>query len=83
MNSKDFIRLGQDFYLDQDDIGNVISVIIEYDYYNTLSRFDNCLLLGLFNIDGFRPKGMTVFYEGKVKYITLSKLKNVKVKFIT
>lgn len=83
MLEENFIRLGQDFYLDQDDIGSVISVIIEYDYYNTLSRFDNCLLVGLFNIDGVRPKGITVFYDGKIKYITLGKLKNVKIKFIT
>lgn len=83
MKESNFIRLGQDFYLDQDDVGNVISVIIEYDYYNTLSRFDNCLLVGLFNIDGVRPKGITVFYDGKIKNITLGKLKNVKLKFIT
>jgi hypothetical protein len=83
MIEENFIRLGQDFYLDKDDIGSVISVIIEYDYYNTLSRFDNCLLVGLFNIDGVRAKGITVFYEGKLKYIKLSKLKNIKIKFIT
>ena len=33
--SKSFIRLNQDFYLDRNDIGKIISVIIDYDYYYT------------------------------------------------
>ena len=37
--SKSFIRLNQDFYLDKSDIGKIISVIIDYDYYYTKKKY--------------------------------------------
>jgi hypothetical protein len=83
INSKGFIRLGQDYFLDESDIGNIISVIIEYDYYNTLKIYHNCLLIDLINKKGIRARGIIVLYQGKIEKINFGKLKNILVKFIT
>lgn len=83
INSKGFIRLGQDYFLDENDIGNIISVIIEYDYYNTLKIYHNCLLLDLLNKKGIRSLGIVVLYQGKIEKINFGKLNNILVKFIS
>ena len=83
INSKGFIRLGQDYFLDENDIGNIISVIIEYDYYNTLKIYRNCLLIDLINKKGIRFLGIVVLYQGKIEKINFGKLNNILVKFIT
>jgi hypothetical protein len=78
-----FIRLSRDYYLDDDDIGSLISVIVEYDRYNMLSRYDDCLLIDLYRPDGIRPKGMIVLHNGNVRNIKFKTLKNIKIKFIS
>lgn len=85
MSNKDigFIRLSQDYYLDDNDIGSLISVIVEYDYYNMLNRYDECLLISLYKPNGVRPKGITVLHKGLLKNIAFNKLKNIKIKFIS
>ena len=71
--NSDFIRLNQDFYLDKSDIGKMISVIIDYSYYNKPKKYENCLLIGLSYKDGLRPNGMTIFWNGKVENIVIYK----------
>lgn len=77
-----FIRLNNDYYLDDDDIGSLISVIIEYDHYNMLSRYDDCLLVGLEKPNGIRPKSMTILFGNTIKSISLTARKNIKIKFL-
>ena len=80
---QDFIRLSQDFYLDKSDIGKMISVIIDYSYYNKSKKYENCLLLGLSHKDGLRPSGMTIFWNGKVENIIIYKIIDIQVKYLS
>ena len=77
----DYIRLNQDFYLDSSNIGNLISVIVDVDYYNT-KEYKNCLLVNLFFKNNLRPNKMTVLYNGKLENISINKLSNIQIKFI-
>ena len=81
--SKSFIRLNQDFYLDKSDIGKIISVIIDYDYYYTTKEYEYCLLIDLTFKDGLRPNKITILYNGKVENISISKLNDVQVKYLS
>ena len=69
--NQDFIRLNQDFYLDNSDIGKIISVIIDWRYYNKPKKYENCLLLKLFSENGLRPSAMSIFWNGKIKTIKI------------
>jgi len=81
--NSDFIRLNQDFYLDKNDIGKMISVIIDYSYYNKPKKYENCLLIGLSLKDGLRPRGMTILCNGKVENITIHKIIDIQVKYLS
>ena len=81
--SKSFIRLNQDFYLDKSDIGKIISVIIDYDYYYTKKKYENCLLIDLTFKDGLRPNKMTILCNGKLKNILINRLNDVQVKYLS
>ena len=81
--NKDFIRLNQDFYLDRSDIGKMISVIIDYSYYNKPKKYENCLLIGLSFKDGLRPSEMTIFWNGKVENIIIYKIIDVQIKYLS
>ena len=81
--NNDFIRLNQDFYLDKNDIGKIISVIVQYGYYNMSSTYENCLLVDLFSKDGLRPDRMTIFWNGKIKNIAINNLNDIQVKFLS
>lgn len=78
----DFIRLNQDFYLDKNDIGNLISVIINFYYYN-IKEYENCLLVDLSYNDSIRPSSMTLFCNGKIETISIKKLSDIQIKFIS
>ena len=80
---QDFIRLNQDFYLDKSDIGKVISVIIDYSYYNKQKKYENCLLIGLSYKEGLRPSGMTIFWNSKVENIIIYKIIDIQVKYLS
>ena len=78
-----FIRLNQDFYLDKNDIGSMISVKVDYGYYNMTSTYENCLLIDLFSKNGLRPNIITIFWNGKIKRISTDKLNKIQVKFLS
>jgi len=81
--NKSFIRLNQDFYLDKSDIGKIISVIIDYDYYYTKKKYENCLLIDLTLKDGLRPNKMTILCNGKLKNILINNLNNIQIKYLS
>jgi len=81
--NQDFIRLNQDFYLDNSDLGKMISVIIDYSYYNKPKKYENCLLVGLSYKDGLRPSRMTIFWNGKLENITIYKITDIQVKYLS
>ena len=79
---EEFIRLNQDFFPDENDLGRLISVIVDYDYYNVSNKYEYCLLIELITLNNkLRPRGMTILFEGKIKKIALEKLNSVKIKF--
>ena len=78
-----FIRLNQDFYLDKSDIGKIISVIVDYGYYNKPKKYENCLLIELFYTNGLRPNEMTILCNGKVKSLKIENLKDVQIKYLS
>ena len=81
--NQDFIRSNQDFYLDNSDLGKMISVIIDYSYYNKPKKYENCLLVGLSYKDGLRPSRMTIFWNGKLENITIYKITDIQVKYLS
>ena len=81
--SKSFIRLNQDFYLDRSDIGKIISVIIDYDYYYTKKEYENCLLVDLFFKDNIRPSQMTILWNGIIVNVVINKLNDIQVKYLS
>lgn len=78
-----FIRLNQDFYLDKNDIGSILSVKVNYGYYNMTNTYENCLLVDIFSKDGLKPNTMTIFWNGKIKKIVIDKLNKIQVKFLS
>tara|TARA_B100000035_G_C20876333_1_gene498545 strand:- start:243 stop:500 length:258 start_codon:yes stop_codon:yes gene_type:complete len=78
-----FIRLNQDFFLDANDIGKIISVIVQYGYYNMSSKYENCLLIELLTKDSLRPNAMTILWNGKLKYVSINNLNDIQVKFLS
>lgn len=81
--NNDFIRLNQDFYLDKDDIGEIISVIVDYGYYNMARTYENCLLVELFYKNDIRPSSINILWNGRIKNIKISSLNEIQIKFLS
>lgn len=83
MIEDNFIRLNQDFYLDNNDIGKIISVIIDGGYYNKPNKYENCLLVELFSEDGLRPSEITILCNGKLQTVKMYKLSDIQIKYLS
>ncbi len=59
-----FFKINNSFFLDEEDIGNLVCVKINQNYYNSIDVYDNCLVIdAIYTDSNIRPSQIVFLKE--------------------
>jgi hypothetical protein len=88
-----FFKINNSFFLDEEDIGNLVCVKIQQHYYNSIDVYDNCLVIdAIYTDSNIRPSQIVFLkesgfilklnmnYNASIEVKNLSSIKELKSK---
>lgn len=77
-----FFKINDSFFLDEEDIGNLVCVKIHEYYYNSIDVYDNCLVIDtIYTDNNIRPSQIVFLKEsGFVLKLNMNYNSSVEVK---
>ena len=81
---ENFFYLTNDYFLNEENIGDLIDVVLEYRQILKSSKYENCLITKiLYKKNDIRPHSIEILFNNKVRKLNINRSKRVKIKHIS